>query len=69
MTRPRAADDFAAIRARMEELRGQRDQVARGVAPVLEPYNGRPRAKSAGPTEYQLKLFRDRRRIVKQSRE
>jgi hypothetical protein len=26
MTRPRAADDFATIRARMEELRRERDQ-------------------------------------------
>ena len=26
MTRPRAADDFAAIRARMDELRRERDQ-------------------------------------------
>ena len=26
MTRPRAADDFAAIRARMEELRRERSQ-------------------------------------------
>ena len=30
MTRPRAADDFAAIRARMEELRLERDQVLAG---------------------------------------
>ena len=29
MTRPRAADDFAAIRARMEELRRERDPVPR----------------------------------------
>jgi hypothetical protein len=27
VTRPRAADDFAAIRARMEELRREREQV------------------------------------------
>ena len=26
MTRPRAADDFATIRARMEELRGERER-------------------------------------------
>jgi hypothetical protein len=26
-TRPRAADDFAAIRARLEELRRERDQI------------------------------------------
>jgi hypothetical protein len=30
MTRPRAADDFAAIRARMEELRRERVQAVRG---------------------------------------
>jgi len=30
MTRPRAADDFAAIRARMEELQRERAQAARG---------------------------------------
>jgi hypothetical protein len=29
MARPRAADDFAAIRARMEELKRQREQVER----------------------------------------
>jgi hypothetical protein len=30
MLRPRAADDFAAIRARMEELRREREQTAVG---------------------------------------
>ena len=30
MARPRAADDFAAIRARIEELRRERVQAARG---------------------------------------
>ena len=30
MSRPRAADDFAAIRARMQELRRERALVARG---------------------------------------
>jgi hypothetical protein len=29
MTRPRVADDFAAIRARMDELRRERDQAMR----------------------------------------
>lgn len=36
-TRPRAADDFAAIRARMEELRRERDQMEaeqKGRSPV-----------------------------------
>ena len=32
MARPRAADDFAAIRARMEELRRERLQAMRGHA-------------------------------------
>jgi hypothetical protein len=32
MARPRAADDFAAIRERMEELRRERVQAARGNA-------------------------------------
>jgi hypothetical protein len=30
MQRPRAADDFAAIRARMEELKREREQPERG---------------------------------------
>jgi hypothetical protein len=30
MARPRAADDFAAIRARMEELKREQEQAARG---------------------------------------
>ena len=30
MAQPRAADDFAAIRARMEELKREREQAARG---------------------------------------
>ena len=33
MTRPRVADDFAAIRARMEELRRERAQALKGEAP------------------------------------
>jgi hypothetical protein len=32
MTRPHAADDFAAIRARMEELQRERAQAVRGTA-------------------------------------
>jgi hypothetical protein len=42
MTRPRAADDFAAIRARMEELRRERAQVS------AERDDGRP----LGPRPY-----------------
>ena len=33
VTRPRVADDFAAIRARMEELRRERAQALKGEAP------------------------------------
>ena len=34
MTRPRAADDFAAIRARMEELQRERAQASREDDPI-----------------------------------
>jgi hypothetical protein len=42
MTRPRAADDFVVIRARLAELRRERDQVVRGAdesaeTKVLQP--------------------------------
>ena len=37
MTRPRAADDFAAIRARLEELRRDRARVWGGGDPSVEP--------------------------------
>ena len=51
MNRPRAADDFATIRARMEELRREREQSAKSEAAVPEPagrgllrrIEGRPR--------------------------
>jgi hypothetical protein len=39
MARPRAADDFAAIRARMEELRGER---ARPVATTRSSHQIKP---------------------------
>jgi hypothetical protein len=40
MTRPRAADDFAALRARMEELRRERSPAARedAVEPSRPPF-------------------------------
>ena len=41
MTRPRAADDFAAIRARMEELRRENAQVSADDSAM-------PRPQSAG---------------------
>ena len=37
MTRPRAADDFAAIRARLEELRRDRARAWGGSDPSVEP--------------------------------
>lgn len=43
MTRPRAADDFAAIRARMEELRRQNTRV-----PADDDATAKPRPQSAG---------------------
>jgi len=48
MTHPRAADDFAAIRARLEELRQQRDQVSAEpewpISPQPSPARGEPKA-------------------------
>lgn len=51
MTRPRAADDFATIRARMEELRRQRDQASTADEPraTIGP---RPYAVSEGTTNH-----------------
>jgi hypothetical protein len=46
VTRPRAADDFAAIRARMEELRRLRAR-----APAHEPADDDLR-RAAGPRPY-----------------
>jgi len=42
MTRPRTADDFAAIRARMQELQRERLQIAGGEEPTT-PEGSRPR--------------------------
>ena len=53
MSRPRAADDFATIRARMEELR--RERLRR--APVLTTDPGRPGHR--GPCACGLSLFPD----------
>jgi hypothetical protein len=62
MTRPRAADDFAAIRARIEELRRQRAQAARDDA--VEPYRP-PGTKSPAPIDEQelIRRFGDRGRF------
>ena len=61
MTRPRAADDFAAIRARLEELRRKRAQATRG-APE-DPTDRRP--VSRGPIDEQalLRRLRERERL------
>jgi hypothetical protein len=55
MARPRAADDFAAIRARMEELRRESAQGVRG--PAVEPYGPSIR-RSAAPIEEKEMLRR-----------
>jgi len=41
-TRPRAADDFATIRARMEELRHERAATEAGDEPLPKRLVGRP---------------------------
>ena len=54
MTRPRAADDFATIRARLEELSGERVVVT-----PVEP-DGRPdSAQALGDTEGRFKERRE----------
>lgn len=45
--RPRAADDFAAIRARLEELRREREQLVAKSEP-RRPLDPRPDAVSGG---------------------
>jgi hypothetical protein len=45
VTRPRAADDFAAIRARLEELRRDRARVWAGSDPSVEPRTSAAGAK------------------------
>ena len=60
MNRPRAADDFATIRARMEELRREREQASKTDTPVAESaagsgrgllrrIEGRPRTEIESP--------------------
>ena len=57
MSRPRAADDFAAIRARLEELRRQRLHEAPHEAPVAPPAAGV--IGHRGPCACGLSLFPD----------
>ena len=47
MVRPRAADDFAAIRARMEELRRERLQAEREKAAGVLESSRYPRSRNA----------------------
>ena len=58
MPRSRAADDFATIRARLEELRRERAQAMRGTPE--EPADGRP--INRGPIDEQALLRRLRER-------
>jgi hypothetical protein len=48
MTRPRAADDFAVIRARLEQLRQERGQMS--AEPVVRPTGPQPPAARGEPT-------------------
>jgi len=64
MVRPRAADDFAAIRARMEELRRERLQAERDEALGISDTPRYPRnrnAETAPAGKPALGLFRVRR--------
>jgi len=55
VTRPRAADDFAAIRARMEELRLEHDRVLAGQKVDSGPGTSRnATSKDTGQDERQL---------------
>ena len=59
MARPRAADDFAAIRARVEELRREREGAVQGD----DTSDRRPRdAERLLSARVQLDLMRHRRR-------
>jgi hypothetical protein len=58
MNRPRVADDFATIRARMEELRREREQASKKEVAAPEAANrggllrrieGRPRSEPESP--------------------
>jgi hypothetical protein len=46
MSRPRAADDFAVIRARIEELRRERDQAT--AEPAARPHDPRLNSSPSG---------------------
>ena len=63
MARPRAADDFAAIRARLLELRRERKQAVQGEADELKPQSdNRPldRFPAASREQEEFRPFRER---------
>ena len=70
-TQPRAADDFAAIRARMEELRRERDQVvadqkdrpAIGPRPYYRPKSGETEPESWSAPSRPFQEFFGRGRV------
>ena len=51
MRRPRAADDFAAIRARIEELQRERASVSADLEPSSDSAPGRASGARPAPTE------------------
>ena len=66
MTRPRAADDFAAIRARMEELRLERDRALTGQKVDSGPGTSRTATrKDEGPDDQRLFRSMVPRRFVR----
>ena len=63
MARPRAADDFVVIRARLVELQRERDQAVRGAddARKAKPYNRPPNSSAArSGDQEEFRPFRDR---------
>ena len=66
MTRPRAADDFAAIRARMEQLRLERDRAWAGQKAYSGPGSNRTSAsEDEGEGERPLPRSAILRKIVR----
>jgi hypothetical protein len=66
VTRPRAADDFAAIRARMEELGLERDRAFAGQRTYSGPGSDRSRAsEDEGQGERRLPRSAILRKIVR----
>jgi hypothetical protein len=63
MARPRAADDFAAIRERMEELRRERVQATRDHAVEATDGNRQPMRGAGLPGKLELKILRERGRF------